>query len=284
MPYIIRSTFNDPTKVIDEAQVPGMGISTGMFPTRSVTISETRAGQPNTVRVDFSTTGFIPDNALIRVSVPNGLGLSLPSATQVTASTCCEAGACTTPCNISVHAMSANDITLALPGAGARMLADPNSVSFTLNNIRNLWAGNKEGFDLSLLLSDGISTVLQAKDIDGPELVPGTLRSAEAIFSETLTLSETYGPPRAGAAPLRARDPYFISLLTSSLSLPLCLLSLCVLYLCSRGMGSRGRALRHLSGATRGSWHPPRAGDSARLLPTTGATQRRDMHRRPPSP
>lgn len=197
-PYVLRSTFNDPDKIIDEVQVPGMGISTGMFPLRSVSISETRSGQPNTVTVHFSTTGFIPNNALIRLTVPNGLGLSLPTTTQVIASACCEAGICTNPCNVSVHSISEKDITLKLPGDGTRNLGEPNSVSMTLNHIRNLWSGNKEGFDLSLLLSDGISTVLQAKDVDGPELVPGTLRHAEAIFSETLTLSNTYGPALAG--------------------------------------------------------------------------------------
>ena len=40
--------------------------------------------------------------------------------------------------------------------------------------------------------------ILQARDINGPEFVPGILRSAQAAFSETPTLETTYGPPLAG--------------------------------------------------------------------------------------
>ena len=71
-------------------------------------------------------------------------------------------------------------------------------VQVRLNNLRNLWAGKKEGFDIALLLSDGISTVLQAKDVDGPELTLGRLSSAAAAFSETPTLGTTFGAPLAG--------------------------------------------------------------------------------------
>jgi len=46
----------------------------------------------------------------------------------------------------------------------------------------------QEGFDVSLLLSDGISKVLEAKDVDGPELLAGSLRSALVAWSETPTL------------------------------------------------------------------------------------------------
>ena len=79
--YIIRTTFPDATKIIDQEEVPGMGISTGMFPWRSVSVGETRSGQPTTVRISFSTTGFVPDNTLVLLGVPNGLGLSLPIPT-----------------------------------------------------------------------------------------------------------------------------------------------------------------------------------------------------------
>jgi hypothetical protein len=84
-----------------------------------------------------------------------------------------------------------------LPGNGSTNLPEGASISITLNNVLNLWAGKKEGFDMAIFLSDGLSTVLQAKDVDGPELVPGILRSAEAAFSETPTL-EPYAIPKAG--------------------------------------------------------------------------------------
>lgn len=87
--YTLRTTFSDSSKVIDEATVPGLGVSAGMFLTCSVSGTEARAGQPNSISLAFSTTGFVPDNALILLGVPNGLGLSMPLTTRVINSTCC---------------------------------------------------------------------------------------------------------------------------------------------------------------------------------------------------
>ena len=197
--YVIRTTFASANQVIDQVVVPGLGVATGMFPTRSVAISEKRAGQPTLVEVRVSTTGYVPADALLQVAFPKGLGLGLPAPTQVINSTCCEQGTCTSPCNITVHALSADEVVVRLPGSGARNLAEGSSISVTLNNVRNLWAGNKEGFDLALLLSDGVSAVLQAKDVDGPQLLPGLLRSAEAAFSETPTVADSFlSAPKAG--------------------------------------------------------------------------------------
>ena len=197
-PYILRTTFPNADNIIDEAQIGGTGISTGILPTRSVSTSDLRAGQANNLTLAFTTTGFIPDNALILLGVPNGLGLSLPVPTEIVHATCCQASVCTNPCNISVVSISGQEILLQLAGDGSSNLAEGASISVTLNNIRNLWSGKKEGFDITIFLSDGISTVLQAKDVDGPELVPGILRSAEAVFSETPMTANTYGAPEAG--------------------------------------------------------------------------------------
>ena len=64
-------------------QVPGLGISTGMFPFRAVELNETLAGMPSTVTLRFSTTGYIPTDGLIRLVVPRGIDLSLPFETDV---------------------------------------------------------------------------------------------------------------------------------------------------------------------------------------------------------
>ena len=84
-PFVIQTTFNDATSVIDEARVAGVGIATGMFPARQVTLQSFRAGQANAVDVSVTTAGLIPDNALLQLVVPNGLGLSQPLPTQVIA-------------------------------------------------------------------------------------------------------------------------------------------------------------------------------------------------------
>ena len=82
-PFVIQTTFNDATNVIDEARVAGVGIATGMFPARQVTLKSVRAGQANAVDVSVTTAGLIPDNAQLQLVVPNGLGLSQPLPTQV---------------------------------------------------------------------------------------------------------------------------------------------------------------------------------------------------------
>ena len=63
-------------------------------------------------------------------------------------------------------AVSEPAVTVKLSGIGSRNLALGSNISFTVGNIRNLWAGRKDGFDLTLLLSVDISTVMQAMDVD----------------------------------------------------------------------------------------------------------------------
>jgi hypothetical protein len=91
-------------------------------------------------------------------------------------SRCCDLGSCKSPCNITVVDVDDATVTVQLPGQpffSAPNLAEETSISLSLSPLLNLWAGNKEGFDISLLLIDGISTVLQSKDVDGPELLAG---------------------------------------------------------------------------------------------------------------
>jgi len=197
--YTLQSTFFDLDKVIDQAIVQTVGIVTGMFPSRSVSLSENRAGQTNSITVDVSTTGFIPDNAQLRVSLPSGLGASLPTTSIVTFSQCCENGNCYTPCNVTILSIAGGLVTVQLAGDGQRNLALGSSIMFTINNVRNLWAGPKDGFDLTLLLSDGISTVMQAMDVDGPLLIPSNFYpNISVMFSESPTLESSFGTPIAG--------------------------------------------------------------------------------------
>jgi hypothetical protein len=133
--YTLRTTFSDSSKVIDEATVPGLGVSAGMFLTCSVSGTEARAGQPIIVSLAFSTTGFVPDNALILLGVPNGLRLSMPLTTRVVNSACCYVTFCNIPCNITVKDISGNAITMELPGTGAKYLPDEANITVTLNNI-----------------------------------------------------------------------------------------------------------------------------------------------------
>ena len=197
--YTIQSSFFDVTQVIDEAIVPTVAIVTGMFPTRFVFISENRAGHTNSITVGVGTTGLIPSDARIRVTMPAGFGASLPVTTKVSFSECCENELCYNPCNVSVLSISGGVVMVKLPGNGERNLAVGANVTFAINNVRNLWAGPKDGFDLTLFLSDGVSTVMQAMDVDGPELVPSQFLSQSIMFSETPTLEATFGqPPIAG--------------------------------------------------------------------------------------
>ena len=197
--YTLQSTFFDVEKVIDEAIVQTVGIVTGMFPSRSVSISENRAGQTNFITVGVSTTGFIPNNARIRVSLPRGLGSSMPTTTIVSFSQCCEDGNCYAPCNVTILSIDGGRITVQLMGAGDRNLALGSNITFTLNNVRNLWAGPKDGFDLTLLLSDGISTVMQAMDVSGPLIIPSTFYpNVSIMFAENPTLESEFGRPIAG--------------------------------------------------------------------------------------
>jgi hypothetical protein len=133
--YTLRTTFSDSSKVIDEATVPGLGVSAGMFLTCTVSGTEARAGQPIIVSLAFSTTGFVPDNALILLGVPNGLRLSMPLTTRVVNSACCYVTFCNIPCNITVKDISGNAITMELPGTGAKYLPDEANITVTLNNI-----------------------------------------------------------------------------------------------------------------------------------------------------
>jgi len=197
--YTIQSSFFDVEKVIDEANVVTVGITTGMFPFRSVVLSENRAGQQNAVKVSVGTTGFIPNNAQLRITLPSGFGASLPTTTMVASSQCCENGQCTNPCNITVLSIVGGVVTVKLPGDGTSNLALGANISVTINNVRNLWAGPKDGFDLTLLLSDGVSTVMQAMDVDGPVLVPSHFwPNVSVMFSESPTLTATFGMPVAG--------------------------------------------------------------------------------------
>jgi len=197
--YILQSTFFDISQVIDEAIVPTVAIVTGMFPTRSVSISENRAGQTNEITVVVSTTGFIPNDAQIRVTMPAGFGSSLPTTSAVSSSECCENEQCYNPCNISVLSITGGVVIVKFPGNGDHNLALGANVTFTISNVRNLWAGPKDGFDLTLLLSDGISAVMQAMDVDGPIIIPSHFLSQSVMFSETPTLEATFGqPPIAG--------------------------------------------------------------------------------------
>jgi hypothetical protein len=155
--YTLRTTFSDSSRVIDEATVSGLGVSAGMFLTCSVSGTAARAGQPNIVSLAFSTTGFVPDNARILLGVPNGLGLSMPLTTRVFNSVCCYVTFCNIPCNITVKSISGNAIMMELPGTGATNLPDEANISVTLNNILNLWSGNKVCRAAAVPRSFGIS-------------------------------------------------------------------------------------------------------------------------------
>ena len=183
--YTVQSTFFDASKVIDEAIVPTIGIVTGMFPSRSISISENRAGKTTVITVNVGTTGYIPDDARLRVMLPGGLAASLPSTSTIESSTCCENANCYSPCNITVHSIVGNAVTVKLGGIGSRNLALGSNISFTVGNVRNLWAGSKDGFDLTLLLSDDISTVMQAMDVDGPLILASNFLSVDVQFSES---------------------------------------------------------------------------------------------------
>ena len=168
-----------------------------MFNDRSVTLSQVVAGKGTNVTAKVSTVGYIPLNSMLRITFPNGVAISLPEATRVINSTCYN----TTDyydCNATVVSISGSDVTVQIQGDGDRNFPDGSSIEITLTNIRCLWAGAKDGFDLSLLLSDGVSAVLQAKDVDGPVIVPGEFSWVAVDFSETPTLSLSFKPPIAG--------------------------------------------------------------------------------------
>jgi hypothetical protein len=197
--YIIQSTFFDVGKVIDEARVMIVGITTGMFPSRSVTLAENRAGQRNAISVSVGTAGFIPNNAQLRITLPSGFGPSLPTNTTVASSQCCGNGQCTNPCNITVLSIVGSVVTVRLPGDGTSNLALGAIINVTINNVRNLWAGPKDGFDLTLFLSDGVSAVMQAMDVDGPVIIPSHFwPNVSVMFSESPTLEGTFGAPLSG--------------------------------------------------------------------------------------
>jgi hypothetical protein len=162
------------------------------------------AGRGTNVTVSITTVGYIPMDAKIEITFPPGVALSLPSRTNVTYSTCCipntnssNPPTCAT-CNATVSSIRGSVIVVQLGGNGASNFPTGTNVTFMLDSIRNLYAGPKDGFDISLFLSDGVSSVLQAKDVDGPVILPDGLAWADIQFSETPTLSLTYSTPIAG--------------------------------------------------------------------------------------
>lgn len=170
--YYVRSTFNDAARIVDQAVVSSVDINTGMFLERGVSLSQVVAGKGTNVTARVLTVGYIPLDSMLRITFPNGVAISLPQPTRVISSTCYN----TThyyDCNASVVSIVGSDVTVQIQGDGDRNFPDGSSIEVTLTNIRCLWAGAKDGFDLSLLLSDGVSAVLQAKDVDGPVIVPG---------------------------------------------------------------------------------------------------------------
>ncbi|EKX49173.1 hypothetical protein GUITHDRAFT_136329 [Guillardia theta CCMP2712] len=195
--FTIRTTFFDPTRIIDDSSVPGVSITTSVFPTRGITYSNLLSGQQLLISVNFSTVGYVPDNAIIHVGMPDGFGINLPTSSYIFSSTCCDGPTCFT-CNITLYMVQGQDLYLRLFGSGATNLPEGLRISFTLANVRNLWAGPKNGIDIALLLSDQISIISQAIDVDSTSILPGSFNPSLLLQFFRGSDSSLLEPPAAG--------------------------------------------------------------------------------------